>query len=285
MREPRHSSDSGVENSAMESLAKQARAHYDLALTYLKPSALRCRKVIAAQFKKQPHLSSAALVVGLGFLAILFQLPTKDGSVSLAGALFGAGAAFIGAWVTENNRAAAEKADDERRKEAARLYFTPEFARIVAQQVNIMGRLVPNFIAASVGRAMPQVETWEVFRPARPVLYPTAVQFRDLSEADAAALINFYDSVHGIAETIDKWIETTQQQEVNAWHFLMQSVQNSLSIGAIAVTQFCPDRQLSPIAPASGTLLQNIERTASSMQRALDAHMARHQAQAAARKP
>jgi hypothetical protein len=259
----------------METLKTRALAQYDLALTHIKPYALRCREVIAAQFKKQPHLSSAALVVGLGFLAILFRLPTQEGSAALAGALFGAGAAFIGAWAAENNRAEAEKIAEERRMEAARLYFTPELARIVAQQVNIMGRLVPNFSAAAFGRSMPQVETWESFRPARPVLYPTAIQFRDLSEADATALINFYDSVHGIAETIDKWIGTKQPQEVSAWNVLMQSVQNSLSIGAIAVTQFCPDRQLSPIAPASDTLLQNIEHTASLMRRALDAHMAR----------
>jgi hypothetical protein len=87
--------------------------------------------------------------------------------------------------------------------EAARIYFAPELARIVAQQISVLGRRVPNFTTASVGKSMPQVETWESFKPGRPILYPTAVQLRDLSEADATSLINFYDSVHGIAETID----------------------------------------------------------------------------------
>ena len=151
-------------------------------------------------------------------MAILTNFPTQQGCTTLAGALFGSGAAFIGAWVAEKNRTNADKIADERRMAAARIYFTPELARIVAQQIYVLGRLVPNFTTASIGKTMPQVETWETFRPQRPVLYPKAAQFRDLSEADAISLINFYDSVHGITEIIDKWIETKTPQEVNAWN-------------------------------------------------------------------
>ena len=159
--------------------------------------------------------------------------------------------------------------------EAACVYFTPELARIVAQQIHVLGRLVPNFTMASVGKPMAQVETWEAFRPGRPVLYPSAAQFRDLSEADATSLINFYDSVHGIAETINTWIETKTPQDVNSWNVLMQTVDNSLKVGEIAVQRFCPERWLSPIAPASGTLIQNIERTNPMVQKALAAHLSR----------
>ena len=259
----------------METIKTRARAKYDLALTHLKPYALRCRELAAARFNIQPHLSLAAIVFASGFLAILIHFPTQQGSTTLAGALFGAGAAFIGAWVTEKNRTASEKIAEERRMEAARVYFTPELARIVAHQIHVLGRLVPNFSMASVGKPMPQVETWESFRPRRPVLYPTAVQFRDLSEADATSLINFYDSVHGVAEMIDTWIETNTPQEVNSWNVLMQTVHDSLNLGEIAVRRFCPERQLSPIMPASGTLIQNIERTGSMVQTALTAHLSR----------
>jgi len=226
--------------------------------------------------KQSQNLLIAVIVFILGFLAILANYPTLEGSATLAGALFGSGAAFIGAWVTERNRAVTEKIAEERRMTAARAYFAPELARIIAQQIHILGRLVPNFIMASVGKPMPQVETWEAFKPQQPILYPAAAQFRDLSAEDAISLINFYDSVHGISETLNKWIETMQPQEVNAWNGLMQTVQNNLSVGEIAVRRFCPDRQLSPIMPSSGTLIQNIERTASIMQQALDAHMSRH---------
>ena len=93
----------------METIKTRARAKYDLALTHLKPYALRCRELAAARFNIQPHLSLAAIVFASGFLAILIYFPTQQGSTTLAGALFGAGAAFIGAWVTEKNRTASEK--------------------------------------------------------------------------------------------------------------------------------------------------------------------------------
>lgn len=230
---------------------------------------------IVTCFNKHPNLSLTVIVFACGFLAILTHFPTTEGSATLAGALFGAGAALIGAWVAERSRATAEKIAEERRLEAARIYFAPELARIIAQQIHVLGRLVPNFTMASVGKPMPQVETWESFRPARPVLYPAAVQFRDLSEADATSLINFYDSVHGIAEMIDSWVEIKTPQDVNSWNVLMQTVQNSLNIGKIAVQRFCPEGQLSPIAPASGTLIQGIVRADSMVQMALTAHLSR----------
>jgi hypothetical protein len=218
----------------------------------------------------------AIIVFGLGLLAIQISYPTLEGSATLAGALFGSCAAFIGAWVTERNRDASEKVAAERRRTAARAYFAPELGRIIAQQIHILERLVPNFIMASVGEPMPQVETWESFRPQQPVLYPKADQFKDLSEADAVLLINFYDSVHGISETLNKWIETKQPQEVNAWNVLMQTVQNNLSVGEIAVQRFCPEMKLSPIMPASGTLNHHIERSLFATQQALAAHLARN---------
>lgn len=229
-------------------------------------------------------LTSAVIAFVLGLLAILVRFPTQQGSTTFAGALFGAGAAFIGAWVAEKNRSTAEKAAEARRIEAARIYFTPELARIVAQQIWVLGRLVPKVTTASVDKPMPQVETWETFRPRRPVLYPAAPQFKDLSEADATALIDFYDSVQGIAETIETYIEMKTPQEVNAWNGLMQAVRDSLRLGEIAVRRFCPDRQLSPLLPASGTLMQNIERSGSMVQSALDAHLARWEAKSASPK-
>ncbi len=98
------------------------------------------------------------------------------------------------------------------------------------------------------------------------------------------ALIDFYESVHGIAEMIESWIETKTPQEINAWHALMQTVRDSLRVGEIAVRRFCLDRQLSPLLPASGILMQNVERSASMVQSALDAPLARHETKPAALK-
>jgi hypothetical protein len=219
----------------------------------------------------------AAITVAVGGVAILCHFPTKESAASLGGALFGAAALFIGAWVAETTKAASEKAAAARKMEVAKIYFTPELARVVAQHVYILDRLIANFTAASVKRVTPG-DPLTSFRPKRPVLYPTAPQFRDLSEADAARLVEFYDTSHGVTETVDAWIENRTPTDVNAYNELMQSVQHSLALGQAAVASFCPDRQYSPLMPASGTLTVRIQKSISHAKAALQAHLGRSEA-------
>jgi hypothetical protein len=169
----------------------------------------------------------------------------------------------------------AAHAAEEQRAEVARAYFAPELARIVAQQISILGRLVANFITASVGKHPPG-DQLESFRPWQSVLYPTAAQFRDLSAADATSLIEFYDSLQEITEVINSWTESATPLDVNAFNYLMQKVQNSLDIGRNAVQRFCPERQYSAIMPSGGTLIDRLQLAVSSAQLALTAHLARH---------
>src|SRR5580700_3665105 len=122
----------------METTGAKARAVFDRVLAYLTPYASRCSEAAVARFRKQPQVASAVIVVILGLLAIVTGFPTKAGSTTLAGALFGAGAAFIGAWVAETNRTAAEKVAEVRRMEAARAYFTPELARNIGRLVWVL---------------------------------------------------------------------------------------------------------------------------------------------------
>jgi len=117
----------------MKAMQNWAKACYGRAQANLLPHALRGRQAAVARFNQQPQITSAVLVFVLGLLAILTGLPTQQGSTTLAGALFGAGAAFIGGWVVEKNRTSSEKIAEARRAEAARIFFTPELARIVAQ--------------------------------------------------------------------------------------------------------------------------------------------------------
>ena len=69
-------------------------------------------------FQKHPNLSMAALVFIAGFVAIVIHFPTENGSTTLAGALFGSGAAFIGAWVAERKKAVEENAIEGTRYDA-----------------------------------------------------------------------------------------------------------------------------------------------------------------------
>jgi hypothetical protein len=217
---------------------------------------------VRSLFRSKPTLAMAAITVAVGCVAILCHFPTKESAASLGGALFGAAALFTGASVAETTRAASDREEAARRMEAARAYFTPELARVVAQHVYILGRLVANFISTSM----------------KPLLYPLAPQFKDLSEADATLLIEFYDASHGISETVNSRIEGRTVLDVNAYNVLMQDVMHSLRLAKAAVASFCPGRQYSPIMPASGTLAERIEESISQAELALKAHLDRAEA-------
>lgn len=164
---------------------------------------------------------------------------------------------------------------EERRAEATRRYFAPELARVIRQQIYILSRAVPNF-STSVGRAA-LGDHWTSLKPARPVLYPDAPEFSNLAAEDATLLNEFYSLVQEIADTINSWIDNEPPPPpVNAWNFLMQKVRHSLEVGKIAAERFCPDREFDATMPASGTLIARMDAAISTVQPALDAHLARH---------
>ena len=178
---------------------------------------------------------------------------------------------------TINVHSGADKEDREVQADAVRGYFAPELARVVARQVYILARAVPNFVATSVGRAPIPTDTWSSLKPSQPHLYPDAPEFRNLNPLDATALIEFYDSLHEITEIIDAWTDNRQSNaDINAWNFLMQKVQSGLRLAQKAVQRFCPERPYDVTMPASGTLLYQIQRSISITDDALRAHLARH---------
>jgi hypothetical protein len=176
---------------------------------------------------------------------------------------------------TINLHSPAVPTTDAAQAAAARGYFAPELARILGRQIQILDRAVVNFICTSTRTPRPG-DSWASLKPSQPILYPDAAEFQNLSTADATALIEFYDSLQGIAETVNGWIDSQSMEDVNGWNVLMQSVQHNLTLGQIAVQRFCPDKPFSPIMPASGTLFERAERSKSGAQQALKAHLARH---------
>ncbi|MFX1716740.1 hypothetical protein [Paraburkholderia sp. A1RO-5L] len=232
---------------------------------------------VRSLFRGKPNLAMAAITATVGCFAILYHFPTKESAASLGGALFGAASLFTGAWVAETTRGASEKAEAARRMEAARIYFTPELARVAAQHVHILDRLGANFISTSMNYKPPG-DPLTTFRPRKPLLYPLAPQFRDLSEADATLLVEFYDASLGIAEIVNSWIEGKTVIDFNAYNVLLQEAQNSLKLAKAAVASFCPDRQYSAIMPASGTLADRIQKAIAQADVAMQGHADRAEA-------
>lgn len=227
-------------------------------------------------FRKHPNLSMAILVFLVGFLAIVVHFPTKKGSSTLAGALFGSGAAFIGAWVAERKKATEDAATAARRQHTAIAFFTPELSRVLAVQVGILDRITVNFGETSRGRPPIKEDPIASFCPRKPLLYPNAAEFKDLSVEDATCLIEFYDAIHGIDEAVGEWLTTNRRIDFNAFLFLMTSVSHSLVIGRQLVVRFLSDKPFGANSPASGTLLSQIERVIDNADRAMAAHLERN---------
>lgn len=174
---------------------------------------------------------------------------------------------------------------EDQRTVAARRYFAPELARVIRQQIYILGRAVPNFVMTSVGKPPPG-DRWTTLRPAQPQLYPSAPEFANLSADDATLLNEFYNLVQEITDIVSGWIENEPPPPpVNAWNFLMQKVRHSLEVGKIAAQRFCPDRQFDATMPASGTLIARTDAAIASVKPVLDAHLARHATNAPAPAP
>lgn len=154
-------------------------------------------------------------------------------------------------------------------------FFAPELARIFRRQIAVLDRVTANFICASTKQPLPG-DSWASLKPSRPVLFPDAPQLCELPGADATLLVAFYDSLYGIAETLDSYIAQWPTTDVNAWNGLMHQVRNSLSLGEKAIEVFSVDKPFNDASPASGTMLNQYQRAMSGADKAFEAHLSRH---------
>jgi hypothetical protein len=152
--------------------------------------------------------------------------------------------------------------------------FAPELARILAQQIHVLDRAMANFICSSCDQPLPN-DHRSTFRPWRPALYPSAAEFRDLHGPDAALLVEFYDSLNRIEDSLKSWEDGEIPWDTNLWNVLMQMVEHSVRAGIVAADRFCPGRAYSPTVPAAGTLAERAATSTRNMQTALEAHIAR----------
>ncbi|MCW0098806.1 hypothetical protein OIV54_32355, partial [Burkholderia pseudomallei] len=163
-------------------------------------------------------------------------LPTKLAIIS--GALFGAGASLLGAWINELNTRRS-KAEEKKRSEAdARRYFAAELNRIIMRVLYIHERACPNYMAAvneyiEVENKFKPNDLQGDFLPEMPVLYPSAPQFRELSGDDATALIAFYDSLHALDGFVTNWWQREGQLPVNIFNQVLHLSERSLALAVV----------------------------------------------------
>lgn len=217
--------------------------------------------------------------MGLSLLLFIIGVVALSASIpTLAGALFGAGASLLGAWVTEVNNRRSSSEDKAKREAEARRYLAAELNRTIERVLYIHERAIPNFTSASVENDTKPSDLREDFIPYMPILYPTAPQFRDLSGDDAAALIAFYDSLYGLEKFVNDWWEREGQSPVNIFNMIMHHATDSLTLAEACIERFGLEKLFPPKYEAWGTLSSRIERSKKSAAQSRESHIARFEA-------
>lgn len=240
------------------------------------PVRLRIKSLLAAALnfvRKNPHMWLAALLFTIGILFLSSEVPT------ISGALFGAGASLLGAWVTELNSRRSNAEDKAKREFDARRYLAPELNRTIDRVLYIHQRAIPNFSIASLGQKIQTGDLQEDFIPYMPVLYPNAPQFRDLSGDDATALIAFYDSLHTLERFVCDWWQRDGQLSVNIFNMILTHAHQSLVLAETCIQRFELDTLYPPQYESWGTLTSRIDRSKKIADETRQHHMARHQSQ------
>lgn len=227
---------------------------------------------VSSFVRKNPNMGLAASLFVIGSVSL------STGVSIISGALFGAGASLLGAWITELNKRRADSEDKARREIEARRYLAPELNRIIERVLYIHDRAIPNFVSASVGHGAKPNDLKDDFIPYMPTLYPGAPQFRDLSGDDATALIAFYDSLHSLEKFVGDWWERDGQLPVNIFNMIMKLSNKSLIHAENCIKRFDLETLFPPEYESWGTLSFRVERSKSSASQAMDAHLTRAEA-------
>lgn len=197
---------------------------------------------------KNPHLALSCLLFIFGATLI----STKASMV--AGALFGAGASLLGAWITELNSKRSREQDRIKQESDARKYLAPELFRIIERTLHIHDRTVGSvkassaykvYAAISSSKDIPpgikktvSMDLMEDISPYLPVLYPNVEQFKHLTSSDAVALIAFYDSLYELDAIIKGWWEREARLQLNIYFQIVQKSNASLGLAIDCVRKF-----------------------------------------------
>lgn len=222
--------------------------------------------------KENPHLAVSVGLFSGGGLALALNI------TPLAGSLFGAGGALLGAWITELNKRRTDAQDKATRQAEATDALSPELQRAIERVQYIVDRASVNFGCESSINGVDTKDRQIDFRPYRPTLYPNAPQVRDLPGKKAIALIRFYDSLNQIEKLVDDWWEREGQLAVNIFNGILHAAEKSLRLGLVCIQEFDLEARFPPPYESWGTLTSRIERSLNSAAQTRQRHMDRAEA-------
>lgn len=219
---------------------------------------------------KNPHLALSCLLFIFGATLI----STKASMV--AGALFGAGASLLGAWITELNTKRSKEQDRIKQESEARKYLAPELRRIIERTLHIHNKAIGSVQASSAFDVYAAItpsknippdmkqyvsrDLMEDMNPYLPVLYPNVEQFKHLTNSDAVSLISFYDSLNELDAIIKGWWEREARLSVNIYYPIVYKSSKSLEFAIKCVEKFDLDTQFPHNPPLSIRIMDSLSK-------------------------
>lgn len=198
-------------------------------------------------FRKNPHIGPSLLLFTLG---IIFLATEKLSIVS--GALFGAGASLLGAWISDFNSRKKEIESKRQKDIDAVRYLTPELIRTIERVLYIHERSLVNYSANAMEyhkSGLPGLplnenihdtvnlgDQKEDFIPHLPVLYPNSPQFRDLNGDKAVKLVRYYDSLIELEMNTKDWWKRKGQLPSNIFIVINHLSEKSLKLALDCLT-------------------------------------------------
>lgn len=229
-------------------------------------------KHVFGYLRQNPHMAvSIGLFLGGGGALTLNITP-------LAGSLFGAGGALLGAWITELNKRRTDAEEKAKRQAEAVDALAPELQRVIERVQYIVDRAAANFICEAAVNGIETKDQQADFRPSMPTLYPSTPQARDLPGEKAIALIRFYDSLHEIDNLANDWWEREGQLAVNIFNAILHAAEKSLRLGLACIREFDLEARFPPPYESWGTLTSRIDRSLDNAAKARQAHLDRAEA-------
>ncbi|KJV05691.1 hypothetical protein [Methylocucumis oryzae] len=218
---------------------------------------IQITSLIGNTLRNNPHMALSALlfITGICFLNSKFSM--------ISGALFGAGASLLGAWVTEINKRRTDTEDKKRRESDARKYLAPELKRTIDRALFIHQRAVANFSMASseyTGHQFSELNDLQKdFIPYMPSLYPNSPQFQNLSGDDATTLVFYYDSLHALDKGVIDWWNREGQLPVNIFLCILTLVDEALTLAESCIKNFDLENLYPPKYESHPTLSSKVE--------------------------
>lgn len=225
-----------------------------------------------------PQMGLSGFLFCVGMLTVSHFPP-------LAGALFGAGASLLGAWITELHNRSSQAEKLRQSQHDARQYLAPELHLAIEGMLYIHERAIQNFTCASAESELKPNDLQEDFIPCWPILYPNAQQFRDLTGDDAVALVGFYDSLHALGDFVKGWWAREGQLPVNIFNMILHNADKSLKLAQVCIEKFELEKMFPPPYESWGTISSRIARSLKIADDARTHHIARFEAKAAKNPP